>query len=127
MKGRLLLFGAFALSGCTDNDTYTLYRNSPSFSDMRIHVASFDTGDGENYNRENCQVAGSYSRNSRASPCGTGARRIGTGSENGRQRPGGAAMSQILHPTTRAMSAARLYWAASPLSPLAPRSPFSPF
>lgn len=55
MKGRLLLFGAFALSGCTDNDTYTLYRNSPSFADMRIHVASFDTGDGENY--KNCQVA----------------------------------------------------------------------
>ena len=33
---RLLLVGGFALTGCTDNDTYTLYRNSPAFSDMRM-------------------------------------------------------------------------------------------
>jgi hypothetical protein len=40
-----------------DDGSYTLYRNSVSFADMRIHVASFDAEDGEQYNKENCNVA----------------------------------------------------------------------
>jgi hypothetical protein len=46
------------LTACQPADTsYTLYRNSALDSTMRIHVASFDTGEGEDYNAENCQVA----------------------------------------------------------------------
>jgi hypothetical protein len=29
---------------------------------MRIHVATFDAGDGEDYNRENCEIARSLFR-----------------------------------------------------------------
>lgn len=51
---------AFVLAGCQfleEDATYTLYRNSVLDPTMRIHVASFDTGEGEGYNAENCQVA----------------------------------------------------------------------
>jgi hypothetical protein len=41
----------------TDAEVYTLYRNSVLDSSMRIHVASFDTTDGADYNSENCNVA----------------------------------------------------------------------
>ena len=47
---------ALLLGGC-DSDTYTLYRNSPGFPDMLIHVATFDATDGDKYNSENCQIA----------------------------------------------------------------------
>lgn len=40
-----------------NEDSYTLYRNSVSFADMRIHVATFDAEDGEQYNKENCNLA----------------------------------------------------------------------
>src|SRR5262245_56930149 len=40
-----------------DGSTYSLYRNSVTSEAMRLHVATFDSGDGENYNRENCDVA----------------------------------------------------------------------
>lgn len=48
-----------ALSACDprDNGTYTLYRDSVTGPGMRIHVATFDSADGEDYNRENCDVA----------------------------------------------------------------------
>ena len=36
---------------------YTLYRSSAVNDSVRIHVASFDTSDGETYNRDNCEVA----------------------------------------------------------------------
>lgn len=39
-----------------DEGSYTLYRNV-SFADMRIHVATFDAEDGEQYKKENCNVA----------------------------------------------------------------------
>jgi hypothetical protein len=45
------------ISGCSDNSTYTLYRNSVINEAMRIHVASFDTKDGNDYNSGNCQIA----------------------------------------------------------------------
>jgi hypothetical protein len=66
---RLVAF-MLALSACaalaqqkqSDQTSYTLYRDSPMFKgrpDMsqRIYVASFDAADGEEFNRENCQVA----------------------------------------------------------------------
>lgn len=46
-----------ALLAACDDGTYTLYRNSPVGDDMRIHVASFDTKEGDGYNRENCNHA----------------------------------------------------------------------
>jgi hypothetical protein len=39
---------------------YTLYRDTPPVSglpQMRVHVATFDAADGENYNRVNCDIA----------------------------------------------------------------------
>jgi len=50
------------LAGCSpfgsDNHVFTLYRNSAlDQSSMRVHVASFDTNEGEQYNFENCEVA----------------------------------------------------------------------
>jgi hypothetical protein len=56
---------ALLLSGCDDSGTYTLYRNSPSFPEMRIHVATFDASDGDRYNGENCRVAGDLFAQSR--------------------------------------------------------------
>lgn len=42
------------LHGPSDQTTYTLYRDSMTGAAMRIHVATFDAGDGEEYNRINC-------------------------------------------------------------------------
>ena len=55
---QLVLAGALFLAGC-DNSTsiYTLYRNSATSVDLRIYVASFDSTDGEDYNRGNCFIA----------------------------------------------------------------------
>jgi hypothetical protein len=36
---------------------FTLYRNSPIDATMRIHMATFDSEDGEAYNRVNCDIA----------------------------------------------------------------------
>lgn len=38
-------------------DVYTLYRSSIVERGLRIHVATFDSVDGAEYNRENCQIA----------------------------------------------------------------------
>lgn len=56
---RFCLMGALVgLIGCNvDNDTFTLYRSSPVGSE-RVHVASFDTKDGNDYNEANCRLAG---------------------------------------------------------------------
>jgi len=48
---------SFAQAQVREQGSYTLYRNSVSFADMRIHVATFDAEDGEQYNKENCNVA----------------------------------------------------------------------
>jgi hypothetical protein len=48
---------SFAQAQVRNDSCYTLYRNSKSFADMRIHVATFDAEDGEPYNKENCNVA----------------------------------------------------------------------
>jgi len=54
---KLILIGILLISGCSDNSSYTLYRNSALDSSMRIHVATFDSADGNNYNSENCSIA----------------------------------------------------------------------
>jgi hypothetical protein len=46
--------------GCTtSSESFTLYRNSADDRAMRIHVATFDSTDGEKYNAENCDLAAS--------------------------------------------------------------------
>ena len=45
------------LSGCSETGIYTLYRNSVVSSEMRLHVATFDSKDGDKYNSENCSIA----------------------------------------------------------------------
>ncbi len=55
----LLLVGAL-LAGCSPlqaDSVYTLYRDSLIQPGARIHVASFDAAEGEEYNAENCEVA----------------------------------------------------------------------
>jgi hypothetical protein len=63
-KSWTALAAAFFLSACdgkapAENDIYSLYRNSPEFPGMRVHVATFDAEDtsGSGMNRTNCQIA----------------------------------------------------------------------
>ena len=57
MRVSSTLLATLMLSGCGDGGAYTLYRNSPAFPEMRIHVATFDAAAGEDYNGENCRIA----------------------------------------------------------------------
>jgi hypothetical protein len=41
----------------SDGGAYTLYRSSVLDPGMRLHVATFDAADGEQYNGENCSLA----------------------------------------------------------------------
>jgi hypothetical protein len=43
--------------GAPDDAVYTLYRDDVFGLHHRIHVASFDTRDSKEYNRENCEAA----------------------------------------------------------------------
>lgn len=43
--------------GTGDSDTFTLYRSSAMDGSMRLHVATFDSVDGEKYNAGNCEIA----------------------------------------------------------------------
>lgn len=47
------------MAGCGGGggDQYTLYRNSILDANLRIHIATFDTSDGDAYNNENCNLA----------------------------------------------------------------------
>lgn len=56
MRLIIILLAVFSAS-CSSNDNYTLYRNSVMDSNMRIHVASFDTNEKGGYNQENCFLA----------------------------------------------------------------------
>jgi hypothetical protein len=56
-----LIVTALALLAACDNPkpkgiVYTLYRNSPAFADTRIHVATFDAAEDNDYNRTNCEL-----------------------------------------------------------------------
>lgn len=56
--GIILFFLAVLASGCSpNNETFTLYRNSVTDENMRVHVASFNAADGEIYNKGNCEHA----------------------------------------------------------------------
>jgi hypothetical protein len=57
MLGLCIMVAGVALLGCSDATVYTLYRNSVVIENARLHVATFDTADGEPYNSENCQAA----------------------------------------------------------------------
>jgi len=54
-----LVCAALLLAACavSDDRVFTFYRNSPIDATMRIHMATFDSKDGEAYNRENCDIA----------------------------------------------------------------------
>lgn len=45
------------LTACSDSMSYTLYRSSLIIQNARIHVATFDSADGESVNQENCFLA----------------------------------------------------------------------
>lgn len=61
MKRIILVAVALGLacpaSAQSEGDIYTLYRNSALDATMRIHVATFDTAEGKDYNAENCFAA----------------------------------------------------------------------
>jgi hypothetical protein len=57
MNLKVLLLTTVAVSACDGGSTYVLYRNSVTDENMRLHVATFDTSDGEAYNRGNCDQA----------------------------------------------------------------------
>jgi hypothetical protein len=54
---KLIILIGLLLIGCSQTESYTLYRNSVSDETMRLHVATFDAKDGEKYNQENCEIA----------------------------------------------------------------------
>ena len=56
MNKLIILISLFLMS-CSQSESYTLYRNSVTDENMRIHVASFDASDTGNYNQENCKIA----------------------------------------------------------------------
>jgi hypothetical protein len=55
MRSLVAIVAIACLGGCSDT-TYTLYRGSVT-GPMRIHVATFDTVNPGEYNRENCEIA----------------------------------------------------------------------
>ena len=64
MKWFIAFFVFMALAGSASahqykgqEDIYVLYRGSPGFPDMRIHVATFDGNERGSYNRQNCEIA----------------------------------------------------------------------
>lgn len=53
-----VLFVATLLLGCKEEDqTYTLYRNSPLNHTMRVHWATFNANESPTYNEGNCLLA----------------------------------------------------------------------
>ena len=58
----LIVSAAVLLAACDETDVYTLYRSSPTASNIsgeeeRNHVATFDAAAGGDYNRKNCEIA----------------------------------------------------------------------
>ena len=53
----IVLVGCVLLSACGgSNYSYTLYRNSVTDANMRVHIATFDASESEAYNNENCNL-----------------------------------------------------------------------
>jgi hypothetical protein len=44
-------------AGKSPNNPYTLYRSSAVGGEMRIHVATFDAAERQDYNENNCEIA----------------------------------------------------------------------
>jgi hypothetical protein len=57
MLAALLATVAGCSIGSSEGHVFTLYRNSVTDENMRIHVATFDAAEKEEYNRENCEQA----------------------------------------------------------------------
>lgn len=56
----LLAILTLFIFGCKDeSNVYTLYRSSIVDTDLRVHIASFNTDEKESYNKENCFLAAS--------------------------------------------------------------------
>jgi len=56
LAAALIVVGLAACDSRTP--TYTLYRSSATAGpELRTHVATFDSNDGAEYNRENCEAA----------------------------------------------------------------------
>ena len=53
----IMALSACTFSGVPDEQIFTLYRNSATDTNMRIHVATFDALEKEEYNRGNCEQA----------------------------------------------------------------------
>ncbi len=53
-------FAALSASAQGNSSIYTLYRNSLMDPAMRIHIATFDAGDGREYNAENCNLTADF-------------------------------------------------------------------
>jgi len=51
-----ILLGAIAACSPPDGSMYTLYRRSVLDARQRLHVATFDAAESEQYNQENCSV-----------------------------------------------------------------------
>ena len=54
---RLVILPLLTLVACNTPTCNTLYRSSMT-GPMRIHIATFGSQDGEEYNRDNCHIAG---------------------------------------------------------------------
>lgn len=53
----ILACSGLLLTGCKDNDSgYTLYRESEVAGDKRLHVATFDSFYGADFNEKNCEA-----------------------------------------------------------------------
>lgn len=57
----ILIF--LAMRGGISGESWTLYRNGVTDARSRIHVATFNSSDGDKYNRENCETARSLFQN----------------------------------------------------------------
>ena len=53
----IIVLSACSISGASEGQIFTLYRNSVTDENMRLHVATFDAAENEEYNRGNCVQA----------------------------------------------------------------------
>lgn len=55
LRHYLILFLSVHSSALLATETvYTLYRNSMALENIRYHIATFDSADGQDYNEKNC-------------------------------------------------------------------------
>jgi hypothetical protein len=53
----IFLLPVYSYAAISNENVYTLYRNSVTDVNMRIHVATFDAAEAMEYNRDNCAQA----------------------------------------------------------------------